>query len=136
MQSRNPYAAPQTNVAEVDAAQEYGEIRLFSTQGRLGRVRFIGYSTGFGVLILLLVGLAVGFSSSNPSVAFLVGAAGYAALIVVQIMFAIQRSHDMNTTGWLSLIIFVPVAGFLFWFVPGTKGENNYGLQTPPNTIG
>ena len=29
MQDRNPYAAPQTNVARADGVEEYGEIRDF-----------------------------------------------------------------------------------------------------------
>jgi type IV pilus assembly protein PilA len=42
----------------------------------------------------------------------------------------------MNTTGWLALLVFVPLGVFVFCFWPGTRGENNYGLQPPPNTIG
>jgi type IV pilus assembly protein PilA len=136
MQNRNPYAAPQTNVGRADPVEEYGEIKVFSPHGRLGRVRFIGYSAGFGVLFVLLVGAAVAATASNPNTALLVGGAGYVALLAIQILLAIQRSHDMNTTGWLSLIIFVPIAALLFWFVPGTKGQNDYGLQPPPNTLG
>ena len=46
MQDRNPYAAPQTNVTRGDGPEEYGEIKVFSASGRLGRVRYIGYSVG------------------------------------------------------------------------------------------
>jgi type IV pilus assembly protein PilA len=138
MQERNPYAAPRTNVAAgaQGAPEQYGEIRVFSASGRLGRVRYIGYSAGLGFLILLLVGVAAAVTSSNPSVALLIGGAGYVAIIVIQFLLTIQRAHDMNTTGWLSLILLIPLAGLLFWFIPGTKGENNYGLQPPPNSVG
>lgn len=137
MQNRNPYAAPQTNVGRPDdPVEEYGEIRVLSPHGRIGRIRFIGFSAGFSVLVLLLAGVAVGLTSANPNTAVLVVVAAYVALLAIQLLLAIQRSHDMNATGWLSLIVFVPIAALVFWFVPGTKGQNDYGLQPPPNTIG
>src|SRR5687767_197575 len=105
MQNRNPYAAPQTNVARGETAEEYGEIKVFSAQGRLGRVRYIGYTTGVTLLMAIVVGIAAGLATvADPTVAVLVAGAGYVAIIVVQFMLTIQRSHDMNVTGWLSLI--------------------------------
>lgn len=139
MQSRNPYAAPQTNVArgDGDEPEEYGEVKIFSVSGRLGRVRYIGYSVGLSLLILLVLAILAGVAgAADPNVALLIGVAGYVVILAVQLMLTIQRSHDMNTTGWLSLIMFVPLAALVFWIVPGTKGENNYGKQPPPNTIG
>jgi type IV pilus assembly protein PilA len=139
MQDRNPYAAPQTNVtrADSDEPEEYGEINVFSPSGRLGRVRYIGYTFGLSFLILLLMGIAVAIAAAvDPNVAFIVAAIGYVVLIVVQFLLTIQRAHDMNTTGWLSLIVFIPLAALVFWFVPGTRGENAYGKQPPPNTTG
>lgn len=136
MQNRNPYAAPRTNVTRGDGPEEYGEVKIFSVSGRLGRVRYLGYSFGLSFLLLALIGIAVALTGNDPNTALLVGGAGYIAIIALQIMLTIQRAHDFNTTGWLSLIVFVPLAAFVFWFVPGTKGENNYGLQPPPNTVG
>jgi uncharacterized membrane protein YhaH (DUF805 family)/Tfp pilus assembly major pilin PilA len=137
MQDRNPYAAPQTNVARPDGVEEYGEIKIFSASGRIGRVRYIGYTMGLTILIGILVSIAAGLVGAvSPDGAFAVLAAGYLAIIVVQILLTIQRSHDMNTTGWLSVLWLVPLVNLLFWFVPGTVGENNYGKQPPPNTVG
>jgi cytosine/uracil/thiamine/allantoin permease len=42
----------------------------------------------------------------------------------------------MNVTGWLCLISLIPLAALVFWFVPGTRGANNYGPPPPPNTMG
>jgi len=61
---------------------------------------------------------------------------GYMAMIAIQFLPAIQRSHDMNVTGWLSLILLVPFGPFVFMFAPGTRGENQYGKQPPPNSVG
>jgi type IV pilus assembly protein PilA len=57
-------------------------------------------------------------------------------MYTVLVLLSIQRAHDMNSTGWLSLIIFVPLAAFVFWFVPGSRGENDYGKPPPPNSTG
>ena len=138
MADRNPYAAPRTNVAGRDSDDEdYGEIKILSARGRIGRVRYIGYSMGLGLVTWLVIGiLAVVAVPIGQSALVLVVALGYVAFLVVQFLFNIQRSHDMNVTGWLSLIWLLPFGVFAFWFVPGTRGENDYGKRPPPNTAG
>jgi len=137
MQNRNPYAAPRTNVTRSEGTEDYGEIKLFSAEGRIGRVRYLGYSFGLTMLIAFFIGIAAALlGTASPAVAFGVGAVGYIAIIVVQILLTIQRSHDMNVTGWLCLISLIPLAALVFLLVPGTRGENNYGKPPPPNTTG
>jgi uncharacterized membrane protein YhaH (DUF805 family)/Tfp pilus assembly protein PilE len=137
MQNRNPYAAPQANVARGDSAEEYGEIKVFSPAGRLGRLRYIGYSFGLTILIGILIGIASALVAvADPTAAVVVAGLGYIAIIAVQFLLTIQRSHDMNVTGWLSLISLIPLAVLVFWIVPGTPGENNYGKPPPPNSAG
>jgi Tfp pilus assembly major pilin PilA len=138
MQNRNPYAAPQTNVTGGDdGPAEYGDLKILSTSGRLGRVRYIGYSAGMSVLIMLVAGILAGVGAFvDPSLTLIVAGLGYIAVIVVQFLLTIQRSHDMNVTGWLSLIWLIPFGVLVFWLVPGTQGENTYGKPPPPNTVG
>jgi uncharacterized membrane protein YhaH (DUF805 family) len=137
MQDRNPYGAPRTNVTRRESTEDYGEIKMFSAEGRIGRVRYIGYTFGLTMLIAMIVLMVGGLLSTlSPAVAFVIGAVGYIAIIVVQILLTIQRSHDMNVTGWLCLISLIPLAALVFWLVPGTRGENNYGKPPPPNTTG
>lgn len=137
MANRNPYASPRAKVAD-SAGQDYGEIHIFRPDGRIGRVRYIGYSAGLAILIG-----AAGFGLS--AIAGVAGQAGvglaiagltYVAIIVVRFLLAIQRAHDFNTTGWLSVLMLVPLVSLIFWFIPGTKDENQYGLPPPPNTAG
>lgn len=136
MENRNPYAAPQTNVTPSDRdVAEYGEIKLFSPHGRLGRVRYIGYSFGLGLLSWVVIGIVAAIAALiDQSLLFVVIGLGYIAILTVQFLLNIQRSHDMNVTGWLSLIWLLPLGIFVFWFVPGTRGENDYGKPPPPNT--
>jgi uncharacterized membrane protein YhaH (DUF805 family) len=137
MEARNPYAAPHTNVTPAERAEDYGEIKIFSASGRMGRIRYIGYSFGLTMLIWIVIGIAAGIGALvDPALLIGVGAIGYIALIVVQFLLSIQRSHDMNVTGWLSLIWLVPLGVLVFWFAPGSRGANDYGRPPPPNGAG
>lgn len=124
----NPYAKPNAVVAET--AEEYQEVRLFSTSGRIGRVRYIAYAMGIYFLIAILgVLLSLAIGAVGQIIAGI-------AILVIIFMLTIQRCHDFNTTGWLSLLVLVPLVNLIFWFIPGTDGENNYGARTPPNGVG
>jgi len=102
---------------------------VFSVSGRIGRARYITYSFGLFILIGIvggLLGMVIGEAASLLT--------GVAAL-VIGFMLTIQRCHDFNTSGWLSLLILVPLANLVFWFIPGTDGPNRYGRPTPPNSV-
>jgi len=137
MENRNPYASPRAKVQDA-GGEDYGEIKIFSAAGRLGRVRYIGYSAG---ITLLVGGIGFGLSgvlgaSGQTNVALVLGGLTYVAVIVVQFLLTIQRAHDFDTTGWLSVLLFVPLVALIFWFIPGSKDENRYGKPPPPNTAG
>jgi uncharacterized membrane protein YhaH (DUF805 family) len=124
----NPYAKPNAAVAE--AAEAFQEVRVFATSGRIGRVRYIAYGMGIYFLFAILgalLSLAIG--GAGMIVAWI-------AIVVVGFMLTIQRCHDFNTTGWLSLLVLVPLVNLVFWFIPGTDGANDYGAKTPPNGVG
>src|SRR5262245_7995065 len=123
----NPYRAPAAAVAD-NVTEEYGEVSLFSASGRIGRARYIAY--GMGVYIAVMAVIVVG--ALLGTLGFVVMAVGYIAMLVMMFMLTIQRCHDFNTTGWLSLLVLVPLANLLFLIVPGTDGENRFGLKTPP----
>jgi type IV pilus assembly protein PilA len=119
-------------------SQEFGEVHIFRPDGRIGRVRYIGYSAAMSILIGVVgFGLAaVAAAVGQGGVGIALGVVTYVAVIVMQFLLTIQRAHDFNTSGWLSVLLLVPLVSLVFWFIPGTKGENQYGLQPPPNTAG
>jgi uncharacterized membrane protein YhaH (DUF805 family) len=137
MEAANPYRAPKAAVGDLDE-QEYQPVRTFSASGRIGRARYIAYSIGWTVLVGAIAGgvAAVLGGTGLAPVAFIAMFAAYAALFVIQILLTIQRSHDFNTSGWLCLLIFIPLVNLLFWFIPGTPDSNRYGAPPPPNTMG
>jgi uncharacterized membrane protein YhaH (DUF805 family) len=125
----NPYGAPRAKVG--DAAEEFQPVKLFAVSGRIGRARYIVYS----ILVqfaLILPAMALVALSPGPGLAVL--AVAYIATFVISIMLTIQRSHDFNMTGWFSLLVFVPLANLVFWFLPGTDGPNRFGAKTQPNS--
>lgn len=141
--ANNPYAAPRSRVA--DNHEQTGETKFWSFSGRLGRIRYLAYGiaaalVGMAIIfaLLLLVGGFAALSGSNemsPAVLLII-IPFYIVMIVISFMLAIQRCHDFNVSGWLSLIMLIPLGSLVFMFVPGTKGTNNYGPPPPPNSAG
>jgi uncharacterized membrane protein YhaH (DUF805 family) len=134
--SANPYQTPEGQLTTDD--QAFGEVKFFSPSSRINRLRYWAHSMlfTFGMLILLAVfGLiAAKVSATLGAVLFVVA---YIVMIAFSFILAIQRLHDLNKTGWLSLLMLIPIANLyvlvLVIFFKGTEGRNNYGLQTPPN---
>lgn len=132
--SSNPYTAPKTEVADFEAAHEYQEVRMWSSSGRLGRLRYLAYTTGaflvvgcVGVLLVTLLG------SLGAVLAVLL----YIAAFVFTILVTIQRSHDMDWSGWTILLNYLlPFVGLIWIFKAGSPGPNTYGGPPPPNTTG
>lgn len=115
--------------------------KLFSLAGRLGRVRYIVYSLGAIVsafLIMLLVGIAVTLLGAFGRMLYMVISVVlfYALLPVVFAFLTVKRAHDFNMGGWLALLLLVPVVNLMFWFIPGTRGENAHGTPGEPTSLG
>lgn len=129
VQLGNPYNAPESAVSEAAGATQ--PVKIFSVSGRIGRVRYIAYGIGFYFLIGILGGIVGLVANENVAIVLM-----FLALLVMSFMLTIQRCHDFDTSGWLSLVVLVPLANFVFWFIPGTDGPNRYGNPTPPNRPG
>ncbi|GAA5136588.1 DUF805 domain-containing protein [Alloalcanivorax gelatiniphagus] len=140
-----PYQSPEADLGT--AAVETYQPRMFQTTGRLGRARYFVYVMVFTMILYAIMGLAMaaGFSV-DPSGGtmmipmILVVAVLSIFLAVMSIIYGIRRLNDMNMSGWLILLIFVPIANFviaiMLLFVPGSKGANNYGPKPAPNGSG
>ena len=138
MSSANPYQVPQSNV-DHQGPDDYSEVKLLSISGRIGRLRYLGYTMGYGMLIYIafaaIGGVMIAMGLPRGIFMGMVGI-GYVLAMVLSIMLTIQRAHDFDKTGWLALLVFIPLLNLIFWFVPGTEGENRFGKQTPPNRGG
>jgi uncharacterized membrane protein YhaH (DUF805 family)/uncharacterized Zn finger protein (UPF0148 family) len=102
---------------------------FFSPAGRIGRGQFwLGVAIVF-VVFLLLVALIPSPEEGTGS-----PLAGFAVLALMWCSFAVaaKRYHDLDKAAWWSLVILIPVIGWV-WIVidaglrPGTPGPNRYG---------
>jgi uncharacterized membrane protein YhaH (DUF805 family)/Tfp pilus assembly major pilin PilA len=131
----NPYQTPEGQLTDDD--QAYAEVKFFSPGARVNRLRYWAHGMLLSLILYPVMGIG-GFLYSASTVAgtIVIGAA-YIALVVGSVIIMIQRLHDLNKSGWMSLLFLVPLANIylivLLIFFKGTPGRNDYGLQTPPN---
>jgi uncharacterized membrane protein YhaH (DUF805 family) len=134
----SPYSTPKAEVGET--LPEYGELKLFTVNGRIGRVRYLGWSMALILLAMLAYGFSAGAMAVSPIIGGILMIPVVIGTVVISVMFGVQRLHDIGWSGWLWLLNFVPVVGSVFAIlmlvIPGTQGANRYGPPPPPNSGG
>ncbi len=116
-----------------------------SPRGRFGRLAFLAWYLviSFSIMIPIALGVA-GFFAFSDSVNDLSGILTALAVIAVIlyivffyyiIVITIRRLHDLNQTGWLCLLMFVPIVGIglmlYVMFAKGTPANNEFGAPRP-----
>ena len=135
---QTPYSPPKAEVGE--AMPEYGELKVFTVNGRIGRVRYLGWSMAMILIGIVAYGIAAGLMAVSPVLGGILMIPVAIAAVTVSVMIGVQRLHDIGWSGWLWLLNFVPVVGSVFALlmlvVPGSQGANRYGSPPPPNSGG
>ncbi len=140
----SPYDAPAADLSHpVGNAATYQPVFL-SLSGRIGRARYVAYMVGAIALMtvaIFVIALLMKLTGKLGSVVMTFLPLLMAVLIMAaNFVFVIRRLHDMNRTGWLSLLALVPLVGIVFglWllFGPGDKEANKYGALPAPNGAG
>lgn len=98
------------------------------SNGRIGRVQYLLCTTGITLFGLILAGLL----SLIPVVGVPLALIYLAGMIAFNMLLTIQRCHDINVSGWLSVASFIPILSTSLYFISGTRGENQYGQQPSP----
>lgn len=130
------YQAPAADV--VGQQGEFDNSSMFSPKGRAGRLRYFAYASGIGLLygiivavVAATVGAITGDSKTAVEVTRVVSLTGDVFLLPITIIFSIKRLHDLEWTGWLSLLTLIPglniLLGLILVFAPGNIGSNRYG---------
>lgn len=127
------------NPQEVTSPQSTSEGSYFSRlfSGRLGRANYF-YGMlwiNLGIPLILIVPIFVLALIGIPSGAvFIVQLLYSPAWILYSFSFIIRRLHDFNKSGWLSLIMLIPIVniilGLFLLFKKGDETVNSYGA--PP----
>ena len=135
----NPYDSPESALQTGDEP-EFCEVGMFA-KDRIGRMRYMAYS--MGLLLMLYIPLFGFFFLSEVLEMEALAVVGFLFMlpfIYFIIMLMVRRLHDLNHTGWLGLIMFVPFVGNFFAIyvalAPGSQSANDYGSPPPENTTG
>ncbi len=127
-----------------------------SPKGRFNRMSYLGWNFLYSIIVsaimvafMLLAGgsMAVFLGSTNPdtyteSASFAsmgIFSIGFIIIAIISLyfafVFAIRRLHDINLSGWLSILLIIPLINLILFlvlvFTPGTKGVNRFGPVRP-----
>ena len=139
MNAVNPYAAPRAAVADVPESDEAVQpVRIWSGRGRVGRLRYLAHITVayFLLLPITFVAAFVLGAMRVPGAATIGFIVAFGPYIVFLVQKTMQRSHDMDWSGWTALLALIPFVGLLWIFKAGTPGANRFGGPPPPNGLG
>lgn len=118
---------------EADYALEGASLLGTGFGGRIGRIAYL--VGGFILSGLLIFGLVAALRSGFwlLLLPLMLGA------LFVSLRLTVLRCHDLNWSGWWSLLMLIPYAGSLFnlvlLFVPGTSGSNDFGRPSRPPDV-
>ena len=145
----NPYQSPTaslTDNAQTDR-QITNDSKWYQLSGRIGRLRYISYLTLMTISMYVFVGvITVGLSTlltevDNESVSLFIGLLFFLLLLPLAfyttIIYPKRRLHDSNLSGWLAILMFIPLINILFsfylMFARGNDDVNQYGYPPRPN---
>ncbi len=113
---------------------------LFSPYGRIRRRDFwlwmiaktIGVPVLFFALLLLLKLIHLKSPDTEQLIGVIIMMVCWATFVLSNICLIVKRWHDRNKSGWLYLILFIPVLGWIWTLVEcgcldGTPARNRYG---------
>jgi uncharacterized membrane protein YhaH (DUF805 family) len=99
--------------------------------GRLNRRTYLvgGFLVGVVYYIILYIIGLLGHNALTSLLTLVV----VLLVIVVGFSMSAKRWHDLGQSGWLSLLLLIPLVNFFVWlylvFAPGKSGSNAYGPQ-------
>jgi len=128
----NPYTTPQSGSEYSDEAYQP---KIFTLQGRIGRLRYLTYSMIYNLIFYaIFMVLAVISGAMGEAGTLFLGITTvvlYIGLLVFVFGVGKRRLNDLDKTGWMLLLFIVPLVNILFalymLFASGTRGENRYG---------
>lgn len=118
----------------------------FKSHGRIGRLTFIAWNAVLTAIVMIvfvfilkfapgLINLILTYVNSLNGL-MIVAFVLYLPIIYMSMLFGIKRLHDLNHSGWLILLNFVPIVNFFFAFYillkPGSEDLNQFGQQRSP----
>ena len=132
----NAFISQPTQMIKDGVYTGYKPSGIFSIDGRINRLQYWLYSLIPIALILvasfMLVGTISGNGNAKPigSILFL---GAFIISIWISIAIQVKRWHDLDQSGWWSLLGFIPylniIVLILLGFIKGTDGVNRFGVD-------
>ena len=95
----------------------------FNFEGRAGRKEF-WYAFLFNFIVAFILGLF-------GKVGTVLSGIWSLAILLPYLGVSVRRLHDINKSGWLVLLAFIPIVGIIilivWWAKEGDKVDNQYG---------
>lgn len=125
---------------------KYAYTRPKKFEGRACRAEFASFAIPYTLIVMVVMMVAFFFLGLGAGLEnFAISAIG-AILFIALFIFGLasipaafgvscRRLHDLNMSGWLLALNFVPLINYiasivffvLLYFIPGTEGDNQYG---------
>ena len=133
-------------MSEVDDSEDIYVPEFFSASGRIGRWRFIGFTSIASFSAYILMSLVMGMlmvilrslGTSGINIMMVSGLVVICIVLAVQIIFLKRRLNDLDQSGWMIFLMLIPIVGQIFYlyllFAPGSSGSNRYGPAPSKNS--
>ncbi|NVN95177.1 MAG: DUF805 domain-containing protein [Bacteroidetes bacterium] len=99
--------------------------QLFTYKGRMRRRDYLIIQLG---LVFLMFAMFIIAFTNFGVITFILLPLSY----LINIFQTAKRLHDINISGWLSLIILVPIGYFIvipLCFIPSSEGKNKFDIN-------
>lgn len=106
---------------------------FFSMSQRIGRLRYLVYCLcgmlACSAAMLLIYLFCIILPPALGGVIYTVSYVLITRIAMPMIIFimTIRRLHDLNTSGWWSLLVIIPFITVILLLLPGSPGENRFG---------
>jgi len=121
-----------SNLPEARAAA--GVPALLSLDGRIGRLTYLVYGTAFNLLLFVVAVACMALAGGGAGI---LQYAAAAAALVLNLVLATRRLHDIGRPGWAAFGLLVPVVnlGVVLWLscARGERGPNRFGPPPAPH---
>lgn len=120
---------------------------IWRLDGRFGRFNYLAWSILFGliyfvtvILLAILTPMSLEDLDTDAYLTNFFSFGNFLNLIwfIPFLLFSIKRFHDRNQSGWLCLLLLIPivniVAGLYLIFAPGDLHSNQYGHKRETQT--
>ena len=110
--------------------------KLFSSKGRINRLNYFLYNISLQIVASIAQFIfitALAFIAEDSAIIgvilFILTSVLVIACIYSGICLTIKRWHDLNKSGWYTLLCLLIIPAIYIIFAKGTDGPNQYGLK-------